>query len=202
MTDGTAGRIVALLRRRPMTIDDLAGKLGLTRTAVRAQLTTLLADGVIEPRGTRPSSSKPARMYGMTPDAELQLSMAYIPVLTQLLDTLAARLPAEEFDGLLREVGHNLVSGPSLPRGDLRDRVTAANGLLIDLGGLTEVSEERGLYVIRSHGCPLAAATRNHPAACNIIESLLREMIGQPVTQCCDREGRARCCFEVSAGAA
>jgi predicted ArsR family transcriptional regulator len=185
-----------------MTIDDLAGALGLTRTAVRAQLTTMLADGVIEHRGARPSSSKPARMYGMTVDAELQFSVAYIPVLIQLLDALTQRLSPEELDGMLREVGRSMVSGRSLPRGGLRDRVIAANTVLVDLGGLTEVIEEGDEFVILGHGCPLAAATSTYPQACNIIESLLTETIGQPVAKCCDRESRERCCFKVSAGAA
>jgi DeoR family suf operon transcriptional repressor len=201
LTDGTAGKIVESLRRGPMTIDDLAEAVGLTRTAVRAQLTTLLAEGVIEPRGTRPSGSKPARMYGMTADAELQLSGAYIPVLTHLLQALTRRLPPEEFAGLLHEVGKSLGAGP-LPRGDLRDRVMAASQVLIDLGGLTEVTEEAGHFMIRGHGCPLAAATGTYPEACSIVQSLLAEIIGQPVTQCCDRYERKRCCFEVSAGAA
>lgn len=201
LTHGTAGKIVDLLRRGPRTIDDLAEALDLTRTGVRAQLTTLLADGVIEPRGTRPSGSKPARLYGMTPGAELQLSAAYIPVLTHLLQALTRRLPPDELAELLREVGKSLGGGP-LPRGDLRSRVMAGSQVLMDLGGLTEVTEEGGQFVIRGHSCPLAAATGEYPEACNIIQSLLAEIIGQPVAQCCDRYERKRCCFEVSAGAA
>jgi predicted ArsR family transcriptional regulator len=68
---------------------------------------------------------------------------------------------------------------------------------LNDLGGLTEVDEEDGLYIIRSHGCPLAAATAEHPEVCNALESMLSEFVGAPVTKCCDRYDRVRCCFEV-----
>jgi predicted ArsR family transcriptional regulator len=51
--------------------------------------------------------------------------------------------------------------------------------------------------MIRSDGCPLAAATQRYPEACNAVESLLREFTGLPVTKCCDREERLRCCFEI-----
>jgi hypothetical protein len=51
--------------------------------------------------------------------------------------------------------------------------------------------------MIRSDGCPLAAATRNHPEACNAVESLLSEFTGVEVTKCCDREERLRCCFDI-----
>jgi predicted ArsR family transcriptional regulator len=103
----------------------------------------------------------------------------------------------EEFDAVMRDVGREVMAGHAIPRGPLRDRVVAASSLLNELGGLTEVDEEDGRFVIRSHGCPLAAATVNHPEACNALESMLTEFVGTPVAKCCDRYARARCCFEI-----
>jgi predicted ArsR family transcriptional regulator len=189
-----------LLRRGAMTVDELAAALDLTRTAVRAQLATLQHDQLVEQRGSRRGTSKPARLYGVTTHAELLFSRAYVPILTQLLHVLARHMSPAEFDSVMREVGRAVVAGRSVPRGPLRDRVSSASSLLNDLGGLTEVVEEDGLYVIRSHGCPLAAATADHPEACNAIESLLSEFVGTRVTKCCDRYARERCCFEVPRG--
>ncbi|HEY3116319.1 MAG TPA: hypothetical protein VGK54_06220, partial [Chloroflexota bacterium] len=132
--------------------------------------------------------------------AELLFSQAYIPILTQLLHVLSRRMSSAEFDSLMREVGREAMAGRALPKGPLRERVATASSLLNDLGGLTEVEEENGLYVIRSHGCPLAAATADHPEACNALESLLTEFVGTKVTKCCDRYDRERCCFEVGQG--
>jgi predicted ArsR family transcriptional regulator len=180
-----------------MTVDELAAALELTRTAVRAQLATLQHEELIEQRGTRRGTSKPARLYGVTTQAELLFSRAYIPILTQLLHVLARRMSPAEFDSVMREVGRAVMTGRPVPRGPLHDRVASASSLLNDLGGLTEVGEEDGLYVIVSHGCPLAAATADHPEACNALESLLSEFVGTRVTKCCDRYARERCCFEV-----
>ena len=199
ITEGTAGRIMELLRRGPMTVDQLATGVDLTPTAVRAQLATLERDGLVEPRGSRPGASKPSRIYGVTTQAELLFSQAYIPILTQLLHVLSRRMSSADFDSVMREVGRGAMAGRAGPTGPLRDRVATASSLLNDLGGLTEVEEEGGLYVIRSHGCPLAAATADHPEACNALESLLTEFVGTKVTKCCDRYDRARCCFEVEA---
>jgi predicted ArsR family transcriptional regulator len=196
--EGTSGRIIELLRRGPMTVDELSAALGLTRTAVRAQLATLERDDVVEQRGSRRGTSKPARMYGVTSQAELLFSRAYVPILTQLLHVLARDVSSVEFDTIMREVGRELMSGRSVARGSLRERVDAASALLNELGGLTEVGEDDGLYVIRSHGCPLAAATANHPEVCNALESLLSEFVGTRLTKCCDRYDRVRCCFEVA----
>jgi predicted ArsR family transcriptional regulator len=181
-----------------MTIDDIASAVGLTRTAVRAQLATLEKDGAVEQRGVRRGTSKPARTYGVTTETELLLSRAYIPILTQLLHVLADRMPRREFDAIMREVGRGLMTGRAVPHGTLEERVLAASVLLNDLGGVTEVDEEGSHFVIRGHGCPLAAATSEYPEACNALESLLSEFVGQPVVKCCDRYDRRRCCFEVA----
>lgn len=200
LTHGTSGRIVELLRREPLTIDEISRAVGLTRTAVRAQLATLQRDGTVEEHGLQRGTSKPARIYAITADAELLLSRLYVPLLTHLLHVLADRMPRRELDAILHEVGRSLMTGREMPYGTLAERVLAASTLLNDLGGTTDVDEERGRFVIRGHGCPLAAATANHPEACNALESLLSEFVGHPVTKCCDKYSRQGCCFEVAKG--
>ncbi len=188
-----------LLRRGPMTVDELAAALELTRNAVQAQLLALQRDELIEQRGTRRGTSKPARTYGVTMQAELLFSRAYIPILTQLIHVLAHRLSPADFDSVMHEVGRGAMTGRApAPHGSLRTRVVRASSLLNELGGLSEVDEEDGLYVIRSHGCPLAAATAEHPEVCNALESMLSELVGAKMNKCCDRYDRLRCCFEVA----
>ena len=196
-TKGTAGQIIELLRRSPMTIDELSAALGLTRPAVRAQLATLERDGLVEQRGSRRGTSKPSRVYGVTAHAELLLSRAYVPILTSLLHVLAHRLSPAEFESTMREVGRELMQGRRVARGAVPDRVAGASALLNELGALTEVEEEDGNYLIRSHGCPLAAATANHPEVCSVLENMLSEFVGGRVTKCCDRYDRVGCCFEI-----
>jgi DeoR family suf operon transcriptional repressor len=199
LDDTAGGRIMGLLRRGSMTVDDLAAALDLSGNAVRAQLALLERDGLVGRGGQRPGTSKPARLYALTYEAELLFSHAYIPVLTELLHVLNARLGPREFDGLMRDVGRRLMADRPRPTGDRRQRAQAASELLNALGGLARVEEHNGSLLIRGEGCPLAAATRRHPEACNAMESLLSEFTGLPVAKCCDREERLRCCFEVGA---
>jgi predicted ArsR family transcriptional regulator len=196
-TQGTSGRILELLRRGPKTVDELARALELTRTAVRAQLASLMREDLVEQRDSRRGPSKPSHVYGVTVQAELLFSRAYVPILTQLLHALARRMSRAEFDSIMHEVGRGVMAGRPLPRGTLGERVTGASVLLNELGGLTEIAEENGGYLIRSHGCPLAAATADHPEVCNALESMLSEFVGEKVSKCCDRYNRERCCFEV-----
>lgn len=187
-----------LLRRRELTIDEIAAEMGLTRTAIRAQLATLELEGAIEQRGLRRGTSKPARTYGVTAETELQFSRVYIPILTQLLRVLNARMTGQELDAIMHEVGRGLMTGHDMPHGTLEHRVNAASALLNELGGTTDVEKNNGHFLIRGHGCPLAAATAEHPEACNALASLLSEFVGQPVSKCCDLYDRQRCCFEVA----
>ena len=64
------------------------------------------------------------------------------------------------------------------------------------LGATTRVDSNGGI-VIRGAGCPLAALTGKHRGVCLAMESLVTEIVGMPVRECCDRRGRPQCCFEV-----
>jgi predicted ArsR family transcriptional regulator len=100
----------------------------------------------------------------------------------------------------LCDAGKGLAEGlPSLKRstGSLGDRVNAASKLLNEHLGASTAAERNGGYLIRGTGCPLSALTGKHPAVCLALESLVTEIVGAPVHQCCDRALRPRCCFEV-----
>ena len=112
--DQSRSRVVGALRRGARTLDQLAGEIGLTRTAVRLHLATLERDGLVARRGVRAGRTKPSHVYELTQEAEQQLSRAYIPVLTQLVHVLADRLSAAEFDAVMRAVGRGLLS--EMPR--------------------------------------------------------------------------------------
>ena len=146
----------------------------------------------------RRGRTKPAHVYELTGQAEQRLSRAYIPVLTQLLHVLAGRLSSAEFDAVMRDVGRELLAGQPRPCGALKARAEAASGLLNELGGLTDVSEESHDLIIRSHGCPLAAAAAHHPETCNAMESLVSEFVGATVRQRCERTNRPRCRFWIA----
>lgn len=195
--DQSRSRVITALRRGPKTLDQLVRELGVTRTAIRLQLAALERDGHVELRGVQRGRTKPAHLYALTGEAEQQLSRAYIPVLTHLLHVLSARLPAAQFDAVMRDVGRELLAEHPRPRGSVRDRTAAASELLNQLGGLTEVEEHGANLLIRSHGCPLAATAIDHPETCSAMESLVSEFVGSAVTQRCERSDRPRCRFQV-----
>jgi predicted ArsR family transcriptional regulator len=200
LLDTTRGRIVGLLQRGGLTAHDIASSLDLTPTAIRAHLTAMERDGLVLRAGQRSGTTRPANLFELTPEVEHLLSRAYLPFLTQLVEVFSEGLPSSQLDALMREAGRSLAAGISRPSGSLEARVRAASELLNEqLGALTHV-EKNGRLVIRGVSCPLAALTGKQPAVCLAIESLVGEIVGSPVKECCDRSGRPACCFEVEQG--
>ena len=205
LLDSSRGRIVTLLRTGGLTADDIASRLALTRSAIRAQLTGMERDGVVRRAGQRPGATRPSHVFELTPEVEQLLSSAYVPLLTQLVDVFADGLRPDHLEKLLRETGKRLaddLSRGKRPSGNLASRVTAASEMLNEqLGALTHV-ERDGEYVIRGIGCPLAALTGKHPGICRAMESFVSEIVGVTVRECCDRSGQPQCCFyvEIAAG--
>jgi DeoR family transcriptional regulator, suf operon transcriptional repressor len=202
LLDTSRGRVVTLLQRGGLTVDELATKLGLTANAVRAQLTAMERDGVVRKVGQRPGTTRPFHIFELTPEVEQLLSQAYVPLLTQLVQAFANALPTKQVDGLMREAGKGLANELPFarrPSGTLHARVSMASKLLNEqLGAVTHV-ESNGPYVIRGATCPLAALTGKHRAVCLAMESLLTEVLGTEVHECCDRTARPKCCFEIKA---
>ena len=200
LLDSSRGRIVTLLRTGGLTADELASRLALTRSAIRAQITGMERDGVVRRAGQRPGTTRPSHVFELTPEVEQLLSSAYIPLLTQLIDVFAEGLPARQLETMLRRVGQKLadeLSQGRRPAGDLGARVAMLSDMMNEqLGAMTHV-ETNGGFVIRGVGCPLAAVTGKHPGVCVAMESLVAEIVGVPVHECCDRSKRPQCCFEI-----
>ena len=200
LLDTSRGRIVTLLQRGGLTSDDIATRLRLTRSAVRIQITAMERDGVVRKAGKRAGTTRPSHVYELTPEVEQLLSKAYIPVLTHLVGVFAEALPAAQVEMLLRRTGRGLAIELSRGKrlgGGVKSRVTAASAMMNEhLGALTHV-EGNGGIVIRGAGCPLAALTGKHRGVCLAMESLVTEIVGVPVRECCDRDERPRCCFEI-----
>ena len=200
LLDSSRGRIVTLLRGGGLTADDIASKLGVTRSAIRAQITAMERDGVVRRAGQRPGTTRPSNVFELTTQVEQLLSSAYIPLLSQLMDVFADGLPADQLEAMLRKAGKKLadeLSPGKRPTGNLALRVALASEMMNDqLGALTHV-EGNGGYTIRGLGCPLSALTGKHPGVCLAMESLVAEVVGVPVRECCDRSERPQCCFEI-----
>jgi predicted ArsR family transcriptional regulator len=202
--ESSRGRIVALLRQGPMTVDQLASQIGLTANAVRAQISAMQRDGLVHRTGLRSGTTRPSHVFELTPEVDHLLSRAYIPFVTHLLHVFATEETPARVNKFMRKAGKALAAELPVAKrpagGPLRARAAAASRLLNEeLGALTHVVKANGGFAIRGVGCPLSAVTGKHPAVCLAIESLVGEIVRAPVRECCNRTGRPKCCFEIGA---
>jgi predicted ArsR family transcriptional regulator len=195
---GTRGRIIDLIRRSRPTATEIAEQLELTYNAVRVHLTVLERDGLIRKAGLRRGETRPSSTYELAAGVEDALSRAYMPFASHLMRALGDRLHDQELTELMRDVGRRLAAEWPRARGAISQRVDEASALLQELGAPNEVERSEDALRIRGFGCLLAAAVHGRPHVCRAMESLLSELVGTPVRECCERGAQPRCCFEIS----
>ena len=194
----TQVRILGLLRRSRQSITSLADALGLTDNAVRMHIAALHRDGIVDQVGTeRDTGGKPARLYGLTPEGEELFPKAYALVLGKLVEEIVRTQGRARAVELLRAVGAQAAG--AAPRGaNPKRRMEAAAQAFRDLGADAEVEKAGKGWRLQAYGCPLSAVTAGHPELCELGKALVQEVVGEPVTECCQRGDHPRCAFEIS----
>ncbi len=211
----TRGKLIALLRRSERSIADLATSLRISGNAVRGHVSALQRDGLVEPSGVeRETGGKPATLYRLTPEAEELFPKAYAYVLGSMLEVLEERLDRSGVQALLEEIGRRAASagagasagseavvGHEPGEASRAGAERAARGLRA-IGGDVDVEPGNGGWLLVGHGCPLSAIVTEHEEVCGLVRALVTELSGGEARECCDREGRPSCRFEVRAGSA
>jgi predicted ArsR family transcriptional regulator len=195
----TRGRILDLLRTGDRTVNELAEELSLTDNAVRAHLASLERDRLVVHAGMKRGFRKPHTAYALGPEAEQLFPNAYGRLVSLLMSIFSRHIQPKHLRAGLRAAG-KAVANEHLPelRGKTRQqRIDAALGVLKELGGAATFRKEDGKHFIYGNGCPIAAATANHPEACLLAESLLTQLIGSRVKEHCLRGPAPSCRFEI-----
>jgi predicted ArsR family transcriptional regulator len=196
----TQARLLALLRRSRQTITGLAQALHLTDNAVRMHIAALHRDGIVEQVSTqRDTGGKPARVYGLTRDGEELFPKAYALVLGGLVAEIIRTDGRERAIALLGAVGAQVAAGAHRGGGATpQQRVDAAARVFRELGTDVDVERTAEGWRLQGYGCPLSAVTADHAEVCQLGKSLVEEIVGTSVTECCTRGDHPRCGFVVA----
>jgi predicted ArsR family transcriptional regulator len=167
---------------------------------VRLQLSALERDGLLQRRGVVHSgrAGQPAAEYELTREGEDALSRAYRPVMTALVKALGSRLDHGNLRRVFGDTGRRLASSSVDPSSPLAARAASCAALIESLGGSATVRVNRREATIEGAGCPLAAAVREEPATCYIIEALIAQHGAVKARQRCQHGDNPRCRFELS----
>lgn len=184
-------RILDLLRWGPLTVDELADRIGLTLNGIRAQLTALERDGLVTRAGLRHAGTagKPPVLYALSQVAAEGYSSAYAPTLQALVRVMRDRLEGDAFQAMLTETGRTL---------GLAHRGQEATRVLETLGAkVRQEPTAAGGKHLEGARCPLADAVREEPRTCEVVRSMLATAVGRDVTMHCHHGEAPRCCFDI-----
>ncbi len=197
--ESTRGQIVLLLRNSNKTVNELAAELNLTDNAVRAHLLTLERDRLVLQSGSVKGFRKPQFTYALTAEARHLFPKSYDSLFNQLLDVLKNRLSAASLKDVLYEVGHRIGKrNSSESEVDIDMRLDKTLQALEELGGAAQIVKKEGKILIKSESCPFADAVKEHPEVCQLAESMIKEIVGKPVKEMCNRQELPQCCFEIN----
>ena len=183
-------------------MNTLAVELRITDNAVRVHLVSLERDGLVVRSGLVRSGAagQPAAEYELTTAGELALSSAYPAAMVALAGAIGEKLDARSRRALFLEAGKRLAATmPDRDEGALGTKADACAHLIESLGGSATLMPGRGHVTLQGAGCPLAAAVRNEPATCFLVEGLLEGHTGVSAEQMCNHGDRPSCRFRLSA---
>lgn len=181
LDDSPRGKIVKLLQKfGPLDIKELRQELNLSDTAVRQQLLTLLAEGLIQSStSTAKGVGRPSRVYELTA-ASSDLFACYCEDLAlNLYNELLADQGPEVVRLLLDRVGAKLaLQYQQQVRGQaLQERVRSFATLLDDKGILSDISQDADVIMLHEFNCPYHELAAVHRQICEMEQGMIAQVL-------------------------
>jgi DeoR family suf operon transcriptional repressor len=171
--------LIALKKRGEASVDDLAGAMGVTVSAVRQHLTGLAATGLVAHRAAKGGPGRPRHLYRLSAGAEALFPKFYGELTNELLSYVEAEDPAvleRSFEQRRRRRVQGAVArleGKRFPDkvAELA-RILDEDGYLADFEGLPD-----GSFRITEHNCAILGVARRWGLACTTEIEFLREAL-------------------------
>ena len=195
--------ILRLLQRRGhASIKDLELALGVTATAVREQLSQLLAEGSITAERSRGAVGRPFYVYSLTDKGQELFPRDYGELARLILQESLDMFGQEAFATLLDRVGGRLTEGyeGQLQGKKLEEKLYALADLLGAKGfeaDFAPAAEGEG-FVLHESSCPFYAVVQDHPEICDMEQRMMSRVLNADVQlSTCLLEGHHGCQFKV-----
>lgn len=203
MTGSPAGQVLSVLQRLGQaSIRDLEEALGVTATAVRQQITSLLADGYVQQETERAGRGRPRHVYSLTPRGRALFPHYYDEFTNSLLREILLSEGPEKVQQLLGRMSRRLAEQyerelAGLPPAERAARLTE---MLNAKGILAEIRYEDDGMVFHEYTCPYYELARVHRGICDMEEEMLSHVVKQPVELvACTLDGHHGCRFRIEA---
>jgi predicted ArsR family transcriptional regulator len=175
----------------PSSPDQLADRLGASRTGVLQQLRALEAADLVSRQTIRHGVGRPRHLYDVTPDAQDLFPSNYDALAAGLLAAIEAvggdDLLEQVFAARRRQLGDRVrgrMADRLSPDAPLVERVQELAVIQADNGYLADtLLEPDGTVRLREHNCAIYHIAQGSPAACRAELDLFREVLGADVVR-------------------
>lgn len=209
--------LLALKKRGEARAEELAAALGVTVSAMRQQLVSLAADGLVSHREVRSGPGRPKHFYALTAAAEPRFPKTYDELTNEVLDYVAEESP-EMVDRVFERRRQRRVEGArarlAAAGPGLGERVAELARVLDEDGYLAEVvpglegeageSGGAGSFRIVEHNCAILCVAQKYGQACatelDFIRTVLPDAEVERVAHM--MAGQRQCAYEIKPRAA
>lgn len=199
---GPAGEILRLLQRNgPMSIKQLREALGVrSLNAVREQIMSLTAEGLIHAKPVRQPAGRPAFVYALSDKAQELFPKRYDVLLKLLLEELVAQEGRERLEAILTRVSARLAQqyGGDGEGQALEQRLAVLAEESAARGTPITISAQDDEVVLSEYSCPYFNVAQDNQDVCAVEQRMLERVLGRKIRlQRRMTEGHAGCHFVV-----
>ncbi|MGE3540432.1 MAG: helix-turn-helix transcriptional regulator [Candidatus Tectimicrobiota bacterium] len=200
--DGSpAGHILKLLQQRgPVSIKEIEAALGVTTTAVRQQLTTLMTAEMVTAETVREKRGRPFAVYRLAEKGQALFARGYEELALALLEEILRLPESETAHLLLHRVSTRLGQqyAERMHGAAVAERLQELATLLAAHGIINKVDEKADAFVLTEYGCPYYGVAREHREVCGMETQAIELALGSPVTLYQSQlDGHNSCQFQV-----
>jgi predicted ArsR family transcriptional regulator len=189
-----------------LTIDNLAGKLNITRTAVRQHLAVLEKDRLVIKSETRPSGGRPEQLYILADAGNALFPRHYSLFAEMMLDIVEEQVGQDKVGDLLARAGEKMASKLRHEKikgnEDLAERVDKLAVVMEDLGYSINAEKSgtaNNISVIEADNCVFHDLAKTNQHVCRFDLALLATFTDSKVIhEECIVKGGGSCRFKFS----
>ena len=171
--------LIALKKRGEASVEDLAGALGITVSAVRQHLTGLAAAGFVAHRAVKGRPGRPRHLHRLSAGAEALFPKYYSELTNELLSYVEDEDP-ETLERIFERRRRRRVEGATARLEGKRfpdkvaelARILDEDGYLADFEALAD-----GTFRITEHNCAILGVARRWGLACSTEIEFIREAL-------------------------
>lgn len=193
-------QVLALLleNKDGMTVDELAGTVGLSRSGINQNLMVLEREGYARRGGTRRTGGRPQHVYVLTEAGTNLFPKKYSWFSQVLLSSLQAQMGQERFEAYMYDLGvqTSAVGIPRLVGKNRAERVAEIVKIMNEAGFAARVIPAQGrdkVPRIECKNCVYHDLSKDYPAVCRFDIGFLSGLMGADVEhqECMQRGGKA-----------